>query len=213
MKSKEHIKNFVFDLDETLYSPEVPIMKIVGDKINEYMHKYLHMKEEEIPTKRKYYKSSYGTTLYGLMKEYDIDPEEFLLYVHNIGYDKVIKRDIKLKRELAKLQGSIFIYTNASKNHAKCVLKQLGVEEYFEDIISIEDTDYIPKPTIEGFQKFINKVGIDCKKSVFIENSSANLHTAKLINMQTAIVWDKYINCKDFDYYLETIYNIDILWK
>jgi putative hydrolase of the HAD superfamily len=213
MKSNDHIENFVFDLDETLYSPKVPIMKIVGDKINEFMHKYLHMKEEEIPIKRNYYKSTYGTTLYGLMKEFNIDPEEFLLYVHNIDYKKVIKKDIELKCELSKLKGKFFIYTNASKNHAKCVLEQLGVEEYFENIISIEDTDYIPKPSIEGFHKFVDKVGINCKKSVFIENSSVNLHTAKLIDMQTAIVWDKYINCKDFDYYLETIYNLDILVK
>jgi len=43
------------------------------------------------------------------------------------------------------------------------VLEQLGVEEYFENIISIEDTDYIPKPSIEGFHKFVDKVGINCK--------------------------------------------------
>ena len=213
MKNNGHIKNFIFDLDETLYPPNIPIMKIIGKKINEYMRNHLHLDEAAIVNKRKYYKNTYGTTLWGLMNEYNINPEEFLSYVHTIDYDVLLKKDEKLKRALSTLSGKLFIYTNASKHHAINVLKQLDIIEYFDDIISIEDTKYLPKPHINSFYTFIETTGIDCSESVFIENSPINLLTAKKIDMKTAIVWVSERNSEPFDYSLETIYNIDELVK
>jgi putative hydrolase of the HAD superfamily len=212
MKNNGHIKNYIFDLDETLYSPEVPIMKIVGERINDYMHQILHFKPNEIINMRAFYKKNYGTTLYGLMKEFNIKPDEFLSYVHKINYKNILKKDNKLNKKIAQINGNLFIYTNASKSHAISVLEQLGLIKFFKHIVSIEDTDYIPKPTELGFQKFVEKVGIKCSESIFIDNSSVNLQTAKKTYMHTALVWDCCkSDIKDFDYYLETIYNIDIL--
>lgn len=213
MKNNSHLRNFVFDLDETLYPPKVPIMKIVGEKINDYMHKFLHFEWQEIANLRTFYKSHYGTTLYGLIKEFNINPDEFLHYVHNINYKDILKQDKELSDKLSQIKGDLFIYTNASKSHATNVLKHLGLIDHFKHIISIEDTDYIPKPTAQGFKKFIEKTGINCSESILIDNSYINLQTAKNSHMRTALVWENYINNNDFDYYLETIYNIDILWK
>jgi putative hydrolase of the HAD superfamily len=213
MKANGHIKNFIFDLDETLYPPNIPIMKIVGKRIDEYMHKHLHIEKAEIPNIRKYLKNTYGTTLWGLMNEYNINPKEFLLYVHNLDYNTLLNKDDKLKRILSNLCGRLFIYTNASKDHAINVLKQLDVLECFDDIISIEDTNYLPKPHTSSFYNFIEKTGINCSESVFVENSSINLLTAKKMHIKTAIVWESSKNNEHFDYYLETIYNILMLAK
>jgi putative hydrolase of the HAD superfamily len=212
MKNNGHIRNFVFDLDETLYPPEIPVMKIVSDKINDYMNKFLHFEWQEIANMRNFYKNHYGTTLYGLMKEFNINADEFLYYVHNINYKDILKKDNELSDKLAQIKGELFIYTNASRNHAINVLNYLGLIEHFKNIISIEDTNYIPKPTVSGFRKFIEKTGINCSESILIDNSYVNLQTAKKSHMQTALVWDDcFINNKNFDYYLETIYSIDKL--
>ena len=47
--------------------------------------------EQAFKIQKKFYKK-YGTTLFGLMKYYDIDPDEFLDYVHNIDFSKLKKK-------------------------------------------------------------------------------------------------------------------------
>jgi putative hydrolase of the HAD superfamily len=211
MKNNGDIKNFIFDLDETLYSPNIPIMKIIGENINTFMQDYLGLPSNEIIKKRSYYKNHYGTTLYGLINEYNINPYQFLSYVHNIDYKKLLKKDAKLYNVLKGLKGSFFIYTNASKAHAINVLEELGVTEFFNKIISIEDTEFLPKPHILGFHKFFEQTQVNCSESIFIEDNPKNLATAIQMNMKTAIVWNHDKDYSEFDYNLETIYNIDIL--
>jgi putative hydrolase of the HAD superfamily len=207
MQGKVYIKNYIFDLDETLYNPKVPIMRLVSQNIDLYMKDYLNLKENDIKYLRNYYKKEYGTTLAGLMAEYKIDSYFFLQYVHNINYSHYLKEDPLLLNILSRIDGRLAVFTNASKKHATDILNLLGIAKLFNNIVSIEDVDFIPKPKLESFNRLLQIINITPEKSLFIDNMQVNLQSAKKLKMKTALVWDRKID-EDFDYSLTSIYDI-----
>ena len=81
------IKNWVFDLDNTLYSPEVEIFSQIDKRMTEFIKNKLKTSNEKAFEIQKKYFLEYGTTLAGLMKAEDINPDEFLEYVHDINLE------------------------------------------------------------------------------------------------------------------------------
>jgi len=63
---------------------------------------------------QKNYFHKYNTTLNGMIKNHKIDANEFLEFVHDIDID-FLKKDLKLNKELEKLDGKkiIFLYNDA----------------------------------------------------------------------------------------------------
>ena len=127
-----------------------------------------------------------GTTLSGLMKHNNIDPHEFLEFVHNIDISWLPK-DLLLREELIKIKEKKYIFTNGSHSHVKNIINQLGIEDLFDGAFAITDADFIPKPSIEPYKKIIKKFNLDPKKSILIEDIAHNLKQAKFLGMKT--VW------------------------
>ena len=87
------IKNWVFDLDNTLYSPEEDIFSQIDKRMTEFIISKFNVNEEEAFNIQKKYFLEYGTTLSGLMKRENIDPDEFLEFVHDINLE-ILKPNI-----------------------------------------------------------------------------------------------------------------------
>ena len=81
------IKSWVFDLDNTLYDPEEDIFSQIDKKMTSFISKRFDINTNDAFNIQKEYFLEYGTTLAGLMndKNSNIDPDEFLEYVHNIN--------------------------------------------------------------------------------------------------------------------------------
>ena len=90
---------WIFDLDNTLYSAETGIFDQVDKLMGEFISRNLKLKISEAKKIQKKFFRKHGTTLRGLMDEYNIDPEDFLHQVHRLDYS-IIKPDPKLKYEL-----------------------------------------------------------------------------------------------------------------
>ena len=67
------------------------------------------------------------------MKHYQIQPNEFLEFVHDVDLSK-LKKCSSLFKEINQLPGRKIIYTNGDQDYAKKVLNSLGVENLFEYI-------------------------------------------------------------------------------
>ena len=67
----------------------------------------------------------YGLTLTGLMREYEIDPDEYLDYIHDVTHP-ALQYENQLKLSLKNLSGKKFIYTSASQDYAKKFYQQWG---------------------------------------------------------------------------------------
>jgi len=181
------IKNWVFDLDNTLYSPEEDIFSQIDKRMTEFIIRKFNVNEEEAFNIQKKYFIEYGTTLSGLMKRENIDPDEFLEFVHDINLE-ILKPNKELSKIIKNLPGDKFIFTNGSKKHAENVLKQLEMNGIFDDIFDIKESNFIPKPNINAYLNFIDKTKIEPDISIMFEDIGRNLEAAKKLGMKTVLI-------------------------
>lgn len=182
-----NIDSWVFDLDNTLYSPEEEIFSQIDKKMTEFIISKFNVNEEEAFNIQKKYFLEYGTTLSGLMKRENIDPDEFLEFVHDINLE-ILKPNIELSKIIKNLPGDKFIFTNGSKKHAENVLKQLEMSGIFDDIFDIKESNFIPKPNINAYLNFIDKTKIEPDVSIMFEDIGRNLEAAKKLGMKTVLI-------------------------
>ncbi len=199
MKEFKKIKNFIFDCDGVLYDDLEGVFGQVSKRMTEYISRKLYLSLEKAKELQTNYFHKYNTSLNGLMIHHDIDPQEFLKYVHDINLD-FLKKDLKLRKELIELKTKKFVFTNGSHEHASNITKTLGIRDLFDGFFDITDCNFIPKPSIEPYKKLIDKFNIKPSETVFIEDIAINLEPAKKLGMKT--VWlknNEYWGKKDSD--------------
>ncbi|MDC0855466.1 pyrimidine 5'-nucleotidase [Candidatus Pelagibacter sp.] len=184
MKNLIDIKYWIFDLDNTLYSGQTKVFSEVDKKMSAFISEKMNVDLVKAKEIQKKYFYEYGTTLSGLMKKDNIDPHNFLEFVHNIDISWLPK-DLKLKEELIKIKEKKYIFTNGSHAHVENVTKQLGINGLFDGAFDIVDADFVPKPHIDPYKKIIKKFDIEPAKSILIEDIAHNLEQAKNLGMKT----------------------------
>ena len=104
MKDLSKIKFWLFDLDNTLYSGDTKVFDQVDKKMSKFISEKLNVSLEEAKKIQKNYFHEYNTTLNGMIKNHDIDANEFLEFVHDVDLE-FLKKDEPLKIEIEKLKG------------------------------------------------------------------------------------------------------------
>ncbi len=199
MKELKNIKNFIFDCDGVLYHDLDAVFGQVSKKMTQYISNKLNIDLKEAKELQTNYFHKYNTSLNGLMIHHDVNPKEFLKYVHEINLD-FMKKDLVLREELIKLDGKKFIFTNGSHEHVKNITKHLGIDDLFDGTFDITDCNLIPKPSLEPYKKLVKKFDIVPEETIFIEDIAKNLEPAKKLGMKTAwLVNNEYWGKKDSD--------------
>ena len=186
MTELQIVKYWIFDLDNTLYSGKTKVFEQVDKKMSKYISEKLNITIEEARKIQKNYFHEYNTTLNGMIKNHKIDANEFLEFVHDIDID-FLKKDLELQKELLKLKGKKIIFTNGSRKHALNVTQKIGIDQCFDDIFDIVDSNFVPKPAIEPYNELVKKHKIDPKSCLFVEDIARNLKPAYEMGMKT--VW------------------------
>lgn len=182
-----HIRNWIFDLDNTLYRADGEFFMQIDKKITAYISRYLALQPQKARHLQKKYLAEYGTSLSGMMAVHGMDPAEFLDYVHDVELH-MLDPDPKLRDYIQALPGRKFIFTNGSKGHAKNVASHLNLFDLFDGSFGIEDGDYIPKPQRSPYIKFCDIYDIDPASAIFFEDSVRNLEVPKYMGMATVLV-------------------------
>ena len=91
--------------------------------------KNFNVRLEEAKKIQKNYFHEYNTTLNGMIKNHEIDANEFLEFVHDVDLN-FLKKDETLEKEITKLKGKKIIFTNGSKAHAANVTKRIGMKSF-----------------------------------------------------------------------------------
>ena len=177
---------WIFDLDNTLHDAQSKIFPLVNTKMNEYISSYLDISLEDASSLRVSYWERYGATLKGLIKHHNINPIDFLSVTHNLqDFNKLVLPENNLKKTLSKIQGRKIIYTNAPKTYTNKILKISKIFELFDEIFTIEDSNFIPKPDQGMMDTFLKKYNIS--EGFFIDDVKENLFTAKNSGLTT--IW------------------------
>ncbi len=182
-----HIRNWIFDLDNTLYRADVDFFSQIDKKMTAYISRYLALQPTEARMVQKEYLAEYGTSLSGMMAVHGMDPTEFLDYVHDVDLS-MLRPDPELRNQIKALPGRKFIFTNGSKGHARNVASHLNLFDLFDGSFGIEDGDYVPKPKRSPYIKFCDIFDIDPETAIFFEDGVRNLEVPKHMGMATVLV-------------------------
>ena len=179
---------WVFDLDNTLHNATPHIFPHINRAMTSYLQAHLGLDEAAAGELRRHYWQRYGATLIGLMRHHATDPRHFLRATHDFPeLGKMLVYEPGLRATLRRLPGRKLVFSNAPVHYSLAVLGALRIADLFDDVFSIEHTDYRPKPDSYGFLKLFRRNRVRAKACIMVEDTLANLRTAKKLGMST--VW------------------------
>lgn len=178
----------LFDLDNTLYPPHCDLFGLIDKRINSYMHEVVGIPLAEVDILRRQYWQDYGVTMQGLMRHHQVDPEDYLHYVHDVDVASRLQAEPELRQALVSLAQPKVIFTNSSRAHTDRVLGALGIADLFDQVFDIRVADYMPKPYVQPYHRVLEHLGLTGNQCVMVEDSVANLKPAKALGMTTILV-------------------------
>lgn len=182
------LRYLIFDLDETLYPPNTGLWAALGERIHLFIAERLGVSLDEARALRERYAREFGVTLTGLLREHAIDPDDYLHFVHDLPLADYIQPNAALNGMLARLPLPKVILTNASAEHARRVIAQLGVARHFNRIIDIRALNFINKPQPEAFARALELLNARPQECLFADDLIRNVHAARSMGFLTVLV-------------------------
>ena len=121
------------------------------------------------------------------MREHDLDPDPYLVAVHDVSMDHM-EPDPTLARHIHALPGRRIVYTNGTAPYAERVLAARGLDGLFDAIYGVEHADYHPKPEKRAFETIFRKDGVIPETSAMFEDDHRNLAAPHDMGMRTVLV-------------------------
>lgn len=181
------VDTWLFDLDHTLYPPTFPVLRLIEQRIKDYMTRLTGLPPDEAWALQKTYFESYGGAVAGLIEHHDVDVEGFMAEIHDVPLDEVTP-DPQLQAALARLPGRRLVFTNASAAHAERLLEKLEIAPLFHEVFHTEAAGYVMKPDVRAFEALIAAHAVTPHTCAFFEDRADNLETAKALGMATVLV-------------------------
>lgn len=181
------VRTWVFDLDNTLYPSSVRLFDQIDRRMTAYVMRVTGLPQDRADRLRHDYWREYGTTLAGLMTHHAIDPDPYLVEVHDIDFG-VLSPDPALRAGIAALPGRRIVYTNGSAPYARRVIAARGLEGLFDAVYGVEDAGFHPKPRPEAFAAVFGMDGLDPLCAAMFEDDPRNLRVPHDLGMRTVHV-------------------------
>ena len=181
-------KTWLFDLDNTLHNASPHIFPHINRSMMAYIVEHLRVDESEATRLRQDYWQRYGATLLGLMRHHDTDPRHFLWHTHQFpDLQRMLVFERGLKAMLRRLPGRKIVFSNAPLHYSEAVLELTGISDCFDAVYSVERLRFQPKPAPAGFHRLLRAERLNPHNCIMVEDTLANLMTAKRLGMKT--VW------------------------
>jgi len=181
------IRTWVFDLDNTLYPPQMRLFDQIEVRMTTFVMNTLGVSHAQADQLRGHYWRTHGTTLAGLMREHGLDPAPYLVAVHDIDFS-VLTPDPALRAHIEALPGRRIIYTNGSAPYALRVIEARGLAGLFDAVYGVEHAGYAPKPERAAFETVFGADGFDPKTAAMFEDEPRNLMIPHEMGLKTVHV-------------------------
>jgi putative hydrolase of the HAD superfamily len=189
---------WLFDLDNTLHNASHAIFPAINANMNAFMAQVLGTggipaDADTVNATRLLYWKRYGATLLGMVKHHQVRAEEFLHEAHRFdNLAEMIRTERGLQHLLKRLPGRKILLTNAPRRYSHEVVRHLGLHRHFAKHIPIEAMrvhgQLRPKPSKLLLRKLLAKEGIAANRCILVEDTIANLKSAKTLGMKTVLV-------------------------
>jgi putative hydrolase of the HAD superfamily len=180
---------WLFDLDNTLHDCTPHIFPHINRSMREYIERYLGVDAAEATRIRQHYWQRYGATLLGLVRHHGTDPQHFLDQTHCFRQlERMVVFDRGLRHMLRRLPGRKIVFSNAPRRYTETVLRILGIAHLVDAVWTIERLAFQPKPMLAAFRRLIEAERLSPSRCVLVEDSAANLKTAKRLGMTTVLI-------------------------
>ena len=182
-----HVTTWVFDLDNTLYPPEMALFDQINVKMTAYVMEALGVTRAEADRLRHAYWRDHGTTLAGLMDRHGVDPAPYLSEVHDIDF-KVLRPDPDLRARIRALPGRRIVFTNGTGDYAEQVIAHRGLAGLFDAVYGVEHAGLRPKPERRAFDAVFTRDGLDPMRAAMFEDDPRNLAAPHAMGLRTVHV-------------------------
>lgn len=178
-----------FDLDDTIYPSSNGLWGAIRQRMEEYMQEKLHIPSHQVHSLQRFYYDQYGTTWRGLQHDYQVDPNDFLIYVHDLPLEQYLKPEPELKQLLLSLPESKWVFTNANHQHAQRVIDMIQISDCFDGIIDVYALGLHCKPDPIAYQLALQLAGESVPaRSVLFDDVYRNLIPANELGLTTVLV-------------------------
>ncbi|MBI1876868.1 MAG: pyrimidine 5'-nucleotidase [Chloroflexi bacterium] len=197
----------LFDLDETLYPRESGLMAAITERILQFMIQKVGIPADDVLEKKRSYNQQHGTALRGLMHEFQIDPAEYLAFVHDLKLNDFLRASPPLAQMLQEIPLRKVVFTNADRPHAERVLNVLRVRPHFDRIIDIVALNYTNKPDPLAYKQALSLLRVSGERCIMVDDTPRNLIPAKDLGMTTILV-DGTGPAIAIDYAVPTVFHV-----
>jgi len=181
-----HVRDWIFDLDNTLYRADNGIFAQIDGRMTQFVAKLLGMERDAARQVQKQLYRDHGTTLAGLIAVYGIDPEPYLAFVHDIDLSE-LQPDPALIAALTRLPGRRFVFTNGCRNHATRILERLALADMFDQVWDIRTIGFVPKPAQAAYDAVVAAGAVTPARAAMFDDIARNLVVPHELGMTT--VW------------------------
>jgi len=208
------IRYLIFDLDNTLYPRSTGLMKMINQRISQYMELRLGIDPSLVENLKAEYRKRYGTATRGLSLNYDINFKDYVGYVHDIEVENYLTPNKCLEAVLSRLDdfGKV-IFTNSSLGYAHRVLKALGLERHFHRIFDLNFMKFTSKPDPRPYRWMLEELNVAGEECVMIDDSVRNLLPGKELGMITVLLAPGSDPPEGVDYVIEEITQLEGLMR
>ncbi|MDD7314002.1 MAG: HAD-IA family hydrolase [bacterium] len=194
----------IYDLDDTLYNKTEELGDILDTTMAEALVYDLGLKMD-IDEVKKLVTQSYKIYRDGgeiFYQNYGIQPKDLFIAYHR---RKPVERIVPYHNLLSKIEkvpAEQFIFTASDRYASEKILKHLGLFEFFKDrYYSVEDFGvYKKNEDAQVYKDFCQKINVNPKDCVFVDDSYSNLEFAKEAGMTTVRIYYKNNSAKDKTY-------------
>ncbi len=170
--------------------------------IDEYFAKHLGLSEEDAIRLHSEYYKNYGLAIEGLVRYHQIDPLEYNAQVDDaLPLEGIIKPNQQLRKMLEDIDTSkvkLWLLTNAYVNHARRVVRLLGIDDLFEGLTycNYSEVPFLCKPQPDMYAKAMREAGVEQPENCyFVGKYFIFVNPMPGANKNSHSTDDSYANC------------------
>lgn len=164
------VKNIIFDLDNTLYSPTSDMDAGITRRMMDAVADFLGMDLDAASELRHKNVPYYSTTLEWLRSRGLTDVEGYFAKVHPDNEADELAFDKDLRSFLQSIEQKKIVLTNAPREHADRVLEKLKIADLFSAVVDIRACGLLGKPYANSYKIALEKCGGTIDDTIFLDD-------------------------------------------